>query len=210
MAAAPPEFDEFSPASHADWQAAARALLPNSASLESLATDTLEGLRLQPLYSAEHSVHIQHQHALPRGAPGLGGGSAQARPWLIVQASRQANPRVANQELRADIANGGTAIALLPDDSTLLCLDPDKAAAGLVGQGGSSLADAGDLAAALDGIALDSVPLLLQCGPRSLPLPALLTAALRRRSEDLGALRGTVGADPLAWLATNGSATCCA
>ena len=128
----------------------------------------------------------------------------QARPWLIVQASRQANARVANQELRADIANGGTAIALLPDDATLLCLDPDKAAAGLVGRGGSSLADAGDLAAALDGIALDSVPLLLQCGARSLPLPALLMAALRRRSEDLSALRGTVGADPLAWLATNG------
>ena len=205
MVAAPPDFDEFSPASHADWLVAARALLPNSASLESLATDTLEGLRLQPLYSAEHSAHIQHQHALPGGAPGLGGGSTQARPWLIVQASRQANARVANQELRVDIANGGTAIALLPDDATLLCLDPDKAAAGLVGQGGSSLADAGDLAAALDGIALDSVPLLLQCGSRSLPLPALLMAALRRRSEDLGALRGAVGADPLAWLATNGS-----
>ena len=204
MVAAPPDFDEFSPASHADWLVAARALLPNSASLESLATDTLEGLRLQPLYSAEHSIHIQHQHAQPGGPPGLGGGSTQARPWLIVQASRQANPRAANEELRADIANGGTAIALLPDDATLLCLDPDKAAAGLVGQGGSSLAYAGELAAVLDGIALDSVPLLMQCGARSLPLPALLMAALRRRSEDLSALRGAVGADPLAWIATNG------
>ncbi len=205
MVAAPPEFDEFPPASHADWQAAARALLPGSATLESLATDTLEGLRLQPLYSAVHSAHIQHQHSMPGAAPGLRGWSTHASPWLIVQASRQANPLVANEELRADIAKGGTAIALLPDSATLRCLDPDEAQAALVGQGGSSLAEAEDLAAALDGIAPGSVPLLLQCGARSLPLPALLTAALCRRSEDLTALRGAVGADPLAWLASCGS-----
>ena len=205
MVAAPPEFDEFKPASHADWQAAARALLPDSATLESLASDTLEGLRLQPLYSAEHSAHIQHQHSMPGAAPGLRGGATHARPWLIVQASRQADPQAANQELRADIATGGTAIALLPDSATLRCLDPDEAPAALVGQGGSSLAEAEDLAAALDGIALDSVPLLLQCGARSLPLPALLLAAIRRSGENLSALHGAVGADPLAWLAMSGS-----
>ena len=205
MVAAPPDFDEFKPASHADWQAAARALLPKSAAIESLASDTLEGLRLQPLYSAEHSAHIQHQHSMPGAAPGLRGGATHARPWLIVQASRQADPQAANQELRDDIARGGTAIALLPDAATLRCLDPDEAAAGLVGQGGSSLADADDLATAINGIALDSVPLLLQCGARSLPLPALLLATLRRRGEDLSALRGAIGADPLAWLATSAS-----
>ncbi len=205
MVAAPPDFDEFKPASHEDWQAAARALLPGSATLESLASDTLEGLRLQPLYSAEHSAHIQHQRSLPGEAPGLRGGSTHPRPWLIVQASRRADPQAANQEFRADIANAGTAIALLPDSATLHCLDPDEAPAALVGQGGSSLAEVEDLAAALDGIALDSLPLLLQCGARSLPLAALLMAALRRRGEDLSALRGAVGADQLAWLATSGS-----
>ena len=205
MVAAPPDFDEFKPASHEDWQAAARALLPGSATLESLASDTLEGLRLQPLYSAVHSAHIQHQRSMPGAAPGLHGGAAHERPWLIVQASRRANPQAANQELRADIANGGTAIALLPDSATLHCLDPDEAPAALVGQGGSSLAEVEDLAAALDGIALDSVPLLLQCGARSMPLAALLMAALRRRGEELSTLRGAVGADPLAWLAMSGS-----
>lgn len=202
---AQPTFEEFEPASHDDWLKAARALLPAAASIDSLGTDTLEGLRLQPLYSAEHSAHIQHQHALPGAAPGVRSAAAQTHPWLIVQASAQADAQAANHDLRTDLAQGGTAIALFPDSATQRCLDPDEAPSGLVGRGGCSLAHVEDMTQTLAGIPLDSTFLQLHCGARSLPLAALFMAALRHRGEDLAALRGTVGADPLAWLAAHGS-----
>ncbi len=202
---AQPTFEEFEPATHDDWLAAVRALLPTSASIDSLGSDTLEGLRLQPLYSAQQSAHNQYQHTLPGTAPGVRGASALAQPWLIVQASAQADALAANHDLRADLAQGGTAIALLPDVATQRCLDPDEAPPELVGRGGCSLASVEDMSQALAGIPLDSTPLQLQSGARSLPLPALLMAALRHRGEDLATLRGPVGADPLAWLAAHGS-----
>lgn len=201
----PPDFDEFPNATDADWRAAAEAGLPPSLSIESLTTETPEGFRLQPLYSAGHGARLQHQHTAPGAPPGVRGGSARARPWLIVEASAQADPLAANDELRAGVAAGGTAISLLPDAATLRCLDPGLAPAALVGRGGCSLAGSEDFEAALAGIPVDSMPLLLQCGVRSLPLAALLLAALRRRGANLGALRGAVGADPLAWLAATGS-----
>ena len=202
---APPEFDEFPAATHADWLQAAGAALPGAATPESLSTDTLEGLWLRPIYIAGDVAHIQHQHSAPGTSPGVRGGTARARPWLIVQASAQAESSAVNGELRHDLAQGGTAVALLPDEATLRCLDPNLASPEEIGRGGCSLACADDFGAALAGISPGQTPLQLQCGARSLPVAALLLAAFRRRGEDLVALRGAVGADPLAWLARVGS-----
>ncbi len=198
-------FDEFPPATHTDWQAAAEALLPDAASLESLATETYEGLRLQPLYDAEHCADLRFQRPLPHTAPGTGKAAPQPRPWEIVQASDKGDPHDANRDLAEGVKQGATAIEITPDMATLLCQPGVAASSASGGPGGTSLTSATDCATLLQDIALERTPLLLHCGARSLPLPALLLAGLSEHDVDYGALRGSLGADPLGWLAATGS-----
>lgn len=198
-------FDEFAPATHADWQAAAEALLPDAASLESLAAETYEGLRLQTLYSAEHCADLQFQRPLPNTVPGTGKATAQPRPWAIVQTSDKSEARDANRDLTEGLRQGATAIEITPDMATLLCQPAVAASSEAGGPGGTSLTSAADCATLLQDIALERTTLLLHCGARSLPLPALLLAALSEQDVDCSALRGSLGADPLGWLAATGS-----
>ena len=198
-------FDEFAPATHADWQAAAEALLPDATSLESLAAETYEGLRLQPLYSAEHCADLQFQRPLPNQAPGKGMAESQLRPWAIVEASDKSEARDANRELTEGLQQGATATEITPDMATLLCQPTVEASPEAGRAGGTSLTSATDCATLLQGIALERTTLLLDCGARSLPLPALLLAGLSEHDVDYGALRGSLGADPLGWLAGTGS-----
>lgn len=197
--------DEFPPATHADWQTAAEALLPDAASLESLAAETYEGLRLQALYSAEHWADLQFQRPLPGGEPLTGGATSQLRPWAIVQASDKGEARDANRDLTEGLRQGATAIEITPDMATLMCQPAVAAGPESGGPGGTSLTSATDCATLLQGIALERTTLLLHCGARSLPLPALLLAGLGEHDVDYSALRGSLGADPLGWLAATGS-----
>lgn len=197
---APLDFDEFDAVSHADWQAAAEALLPEGASLDSLTRQTYEGFSLQPLYGPEHLAGGTGDRRTLRGyAPGAQGN----RPWWIVQAGALPEPAALNSALRDDLRQGGTAVQLFPDAAALRCLDSGPSAPGV--DGGCSLRRAGDFSVALAGLALHETPLLLQCGARSAPLPAALMAGLRSNGADTRGLRGSVGADPMAWLAATGS-----
>lgn len=195
------QFDEFPPASHEDWRAAAASLL-KTGTPESLNAATYEGLVLQPLYSAEHSAGLKHVDGYPATLPR---GTAGPQPWLIVQSSAQADPEDVNRELREGIRQGSNAIQLFPVDSA-----PDSG--GDAGRGvspgsgtGNVLQSAAGFALVLDSVPLEETSLLMQCGAQSLPLPALLHAGLRQIGAEPGALRGAIGADPLAWLATRGT-----
>lgn len=195
------QFDEFPPATYEDWQAAAASLL-KSGTPESLNTATPEGLVLEPLYSAEHSAGLQHPDIFPALLPRA---TAGALPWLIVQSSALRDPEDVNRELREGIRQGSNAIQLFPVDSA-----PDLG--GDTGRGvspgsgkGNVLQSAGDFAFALDSVPLEETTLLIQCGAHSLALPATLVAGLRQQAVDPRELRGAIGADPLAWLATQGT-----
>ena len=195
------KFDEFPPATHEDWQKAAASLL-RTGTPESLNTATLEGLDLQPLYSAEHSDGLQHPEFFPALLPRADAGQ---RPWLIVQSSALTNPKDVNRELLEGIRQGSNAIQLVPDFGSII-------GTGGVNQGelapgshrGNVLESADDFALALDSVPLEKTNLLMQCGAQSLPLPALLVAGLRQQRAEPVKLSGAIGADPLAWLASRG------
>ncbi|MCE2490692.1 MAG: acyl-CoA mutase large subunit family protein [Anaerolineae bacterium] len=197
-----PQFDEFEPANHKEWQAAASALLPESVKLESLKSRTSEGFEINPLYSAEHSASLQHPRCIPSLLPRVKGSS---HPWLIVQSSALANPQDINRELREGIRQGSNAVQLFPDCSAFHCLAESGHVVPLDDQGGNVLQVARDFTVALDSVPLQNTPLLMQCGPHSLPLPAMLAAGPGQQGADLTKLRGSIGADPLAWLATMGT-----
>ena len=157
---------------------------------------------LQPLYDPEHSAGLQHPDVVPALLPRA---TAGVRPWLIVQSSRQADPEDVNRELREGIRQGSNAIQLFPVDSapdlggdTGRSVSPD-------GGTGNVLQSAADFALALGSVPLEETTLLMHCGAQSLALPATLVAGLRQQAADPGELRGAIGADPLAWLATQGN-----
>lgn len=195
------QFDEFPPATHEDWRAAAASLL-KTGSPESLSAATYEGLVLQPLYSAEHSAGLKHADDFPATLPRAAAGT---QPWLIVQSSALEMPQDVNRELREGNRQGSNAIQLFPDHESLDCPDDTQREASAGSRIGNILESAGDFALALDSVPLEETTLLMQCGAQSLPLPALLHAGLRQHDAEPGALRGSVGADPLAWLATRGT-----
>lgn len=195
------QFDEFTPATHEDWHKAAASLL-RTGTPESLSTATLEGLDLQPLYSAKHSAGLQHPEFMPALLPRADAGP---RPWLIVQSSALANPGDVNSELLEGIRQGSSAIQLTPDYSSNPGIDVTQSAVAPGGHRGNVLESADDFALALDSVPLEKTTLLMQCGAHNLPLPALLVAGLRRQGAEPDKLCGAIGADPLAWLATRGS-----
>ncbi|MCY3946356.1 MAG: methylmalonyl-CoA mutase family protein [Anaerolineaceae bacterium] len=194
------QFDEFPPATHEDWHQAAASLL-KTGTPESLSTATLEGLDLGPLYSAEHSAGLQHPEFLPALLPRADAGP---RPWLIVQSSALANPMDVNRELLEGIRQGSNAIQLVPDRDSMSGIGVTRREDAAGSHSGNVLRSADDFALALDSLPLEKTTLLMQCGAHSLPLPALLVAALRQQAADLPDLRGAIGADPLAWLASRG------
>ena len=195
------QFDEFPPASHEDWHKAAASLL-GTGTPESLSTATLEGLDLQPLYSPEHSAGLQNADLLPVLLPRAKAGS---RPWLIVQSSALAAPEDVNRELLEGIRQGSNAIQLFPEDSSFHCVGETQTGVPPGYRRGNVLASAGDFVRVLDSVPVEETVLLMQCGPHSLPLPALLVAGLRQKGAAPADLCGAIGADPLAWLATRGS-----
>ena len=180
----------------------AAASLLRTGTPESLSTATLEGLDLQPLYSPEHSAGLQNPDLLPVLLPRAEAGS---RPWLIVQSSALAAPEDVNRELLEGIRQGSNAIQLFPED-TSFHRDGETQNGNSLGYGrGNVLASAGDFARVLDSVTVEETALLMQCGPHSLPTPALLVAGLRQLGAAPAELCGAIGADPLAWLATRGS-----
>lgn len=201
-------FDMFPPADHAAWRQVAEQSLKGAPFDQRLLTRTYEGFHLQPIYTATDTTALPHVGSLPGLSPYVRGTSALGyliRPWEVAQELPYPTAAAVNQAAREDLPRGLTALHVPLDQASLQGLDPDHAPAGLVGQGGTSLAHLEDLATLFDGIALDRTPLHLTAGASALPLAALALAAAERQGIALDMLRGSIGADPLGALASLGT-----
>ncbi|WP_433218465.1 methylmalonyl-CoA mutase subunit beta [Dactylosporangium sp. CS-047395] len=133
-----------------DWQRLALGVLrksglagedtPPEAVADLLATETYDGLRIAPLYTAA-------DRAPDAGAPGhlpfVRGGSTAPRPWDVRQRHADPDPKATRAAVLADLENGATSLWL------------------------TGVAPA-DLAEALDGVLLDLAPVVLDHGPLGL------------------------------------------
>ncbi|WP_426511493.1 methylmalonyl-CoA mutase subunit beta [Dactylosporangium sp. McL0621] len=153
-----------------DWQRLALAVLrksgragedtPPEAVADLLATETYDGLRIAPLYTAADP-------APPAGAPGhvpfVRGASAAPRPWDVRTRHADPDPKATRAAVLADLENGATSLWLAG-------IAPD------------------DLAEALDGVLLDLAPVVLDNGA-STPEAARAFLALpgSDKSGNLGA-----------------------
>lgn len=151
-----------------------------------LVTRTAEGIDQQPLYHRGMVEAVPHRDSLPGQAPFLRGlharGAKGEIAWRIAQPIPAATPADFNKALLAALARGQNA-ALLP---------------------ATYLADSAALTAALQDIHFAGAPVLASAGASAASLAAVFGATLKNRGEDWSALQGSVTADPLAALATEG------
>ena len=200
-------FDEFPEPSYDEWQQAAVDSLKGRP-FDKLITPTWEGIPLQPLYGREDTAGIATTGTIPGAPPYLRGNDAAghlARPWAIAQELAYPTPAAFNRALRFDLEHGQTAANLLLDGPTRAGKDPDAAQPGEVGRGGVSLASVDDVAAALNGVDLATVPITIRAGTAALPLLALLVAYARRAGRPASDLHGCLEDDPLGVLAHEGT-----
>ena len=179
-----PLFSEFSPATHDEWVAAARASLRGE-DLESLRKSSYEGIEIDPLTSADGLADCKHLGSLPGQYPFVRGSTAagyRAQPWLIAQEIDISDPEEFNAALREALASGQTAIVL----NESLRLDSWR-----------------DLQQALADIDLGRYPLFLRGGDHARQIYRMLQSHLRR--GEFSRLSGYVAFDPLAQLARTGS-----
>ncbi len=187
-------FDEFPSPTADEWRAAAVESLGGQP-FEKLISRTYEDIPLQPLYRREDTAELAFARALP-GQPPYVRGPVAAGPtqhgWAIAQELAERDPAVFNATLIAALEHGQTAVTIRLDD----------------GAGdGLRLATAADVAAALRGVYIQGLPIILHAGPTALPLLALLAAARPTGTVEGGMadLSGSIAADPLATLAETGA-----
>ena len=190
-----------------EWRLEVERLLKGAPFAKKMFTDTLEGLSVGPMYTAEDTRDLPWGEGLPGQAPfqrGARAAGCHAEPWLIAQELPFPTCEAFNQALRHDLGRGQTAVNLVLDRAGHEGLDPDQASCDLVGAGGTSLGSLSDLETALEGVDLAETPFFVQSGSSFLAVSAMLIALLKKQGIDGELLRGCVGSDPVFGLALEG------
>jgi methylmalonyl-CoA mutase len=156
----------------------------------------------------EDTAAIQHPYTLPGQPPYVRGTRAAGyvtQSWLIAQELDSPTPQAFNEALRHALTQGQTAVTIVLDQPTRDGRDPDQAKSWEVGRNGLSLATIEDLSTALQDIPITNTPITIYPGISSLPLLALLVAAIRKEEKQTADLQGCLAIDPLAILASSGT-----
>ncbi|WP_269540552.1 methylmalonyl-CoA mutase family protein [Cerasicoccus fimbriatus] len=200
---------EFDAASYEEWKDAAVKLLKGAPFDKKMLTPTPEGITLQPIYRREDLGAAPAAATLPgfdeytRGAHADG---YRVEPWEIAQELPYGEPAEFNQIALQDLYRGQNALNVTFDIATLKGLDPDAAKDGEVCACGLSIASLRDFSRAFRDIAPTAIGIYFQAGCAGAPIAALFRAWLKQqKGVDLKAVKGGLGLDPLAVLASAGA-----
>jgi len=129
--------------------------------VESLTWDTLEGIAVQPLYTAEDTAHLPHMGGIPGQAPYTRGVKATmyaGRPWTIRQYAGFSTAEESNAFYRKALAAGQQGVSVAFDLATHRGYDSDhERVEGDVGKAGVAIDSVEDMKILFDGIPLDKV-----------------------------------------------------
>ena len=194
--------DDFPPQNPESWRKLVEADLKGAPFDKRLLTKLIEGITIQPLYSADTvsniAVGFPGQSPLVRGGSPLG---ALRSGWQVVEEHRNPSPVEANAAIREDLAHGVTSVTvrLSPRllDSGCVC---SQCACG----GGTLVDSIEQLEQLLDQVDVVKTPVSVTAGPAFYSAAALVTAWLSKRGIRPAANAVTVHVDPLGSLAAKG------
>lgn len=200
--------DEFTPPTYDEWKEACIALLKGAPFEKKLFTKTYEGITFSPMYFHADTEPIQPVNSYPGFGDYLRGVEANGyvnAPWGIAQACDETLPKENNELLKREIEKGSTIYNIKVDCATKKAKDARECKH--IGKGGVSLTTLGDVTSLLKGLKLDTYPLYVYAGESSLPLLALIVAAVKKNGGDVAKLRGVIGANPIGAYVGNGTLT---
>ncbi len=200
--------NEFPLPTYEEWKAQVEADLKGASFEKKLITKTYEGIDLKPIYTRKDIENLPHLKNFPGSENYVRGTRASGytdQSWLICQEIPYADAEDFNAALKNDLERGQTAVDLTLDSATKLGLDADFAGVEKVGDSGLSISAKNSLARALKDVDLEKYPIFVRTGFSSLPILALLAAHLNEKNFNLKNLRGSFEADPIGYIAENGS-----
>jgi len=169
--------------------------------LEALTWDTLEGIAVQPLYTAEDTDGLPHMGGIPGQAPFTRGVKATmyaGRPWTIRQYAGFSTAEESNAFYRKALAAGQQGVSVAFDLATHRGYDSDHPRVeGDVGKAGVAIDSVEDMKILFDGIPLDKVSVSMTMNGAVIPILANFIVAGEEQGHPRNVLSGTIQNDIL-------------
>ena len=169
--------------------------------VEKLTWDTLEGIAVQPIYTAEDIEKLPHLGGIPGQAPYTRGVKATmyaGRPWTIRQYAGFSTAEESNAFYRKALAAGQQGVSVAFDLATHRGYDSDHPRVeGDVGKAGVAIDSVEDMKILFDGIPLDQVSVSMTMNGAVIPILANFIVAGEEQGHDKSVLSGTIQNDIL-------------
>ncbi|MCK0148841.1 methylmalonyl-CoA mutase [Marivita sp. S6314] len=182
------------------WRALAEKEL-RGRPLDDLTWNTLEGIAVKPLYTAEDIADLPHLGTIPGEAPFTRGVKATmyaGRPWTIRQYAGFSTAEASNAFYRKNLAAGQQGVSVAFDLATHRGYDSDhERVVGDVGKAGVAIDSVEDMKILFDGIPLDKVSVSMTMNGAVIPILANFIVAGEEQGVDRALLSGTIQNDIL-------------
>ncbi|NRA99410.1 MAG: methylmalonyl-CoA mutase [Rhodobacteraceae bacterium] len=183
-----------------DWKSLAEKEL-RGRPLEDLTWETLEGIDVKPLYTADDTASLDHMGSTPGSAPFTRGVKATmyaGRPWTIRQYAGFSTAEESNAFYRKALAAGQQGVSVAFDLATHRGYDSDHdRVVGDVGKAGVAIDSVEDMKILFDGIPLEKVSVSMTMNGAVIPILANFIVAGEEQGVDRAALSGTIQNDIL-------------
>ncbi len=169
--------------------------------LDDLTWNTLEGIAVKPLYTADDTADLPHMGGVPGAAPYTRGVKATmyaGRPWTIRQYAGFSTAEESNTFYRAALASGLQGVSVAFDLATHRGYDSDHPRVeGDVGKAGVAIDSVEDMKILFDGIPLDKVSVSMTMNGAVIPILANFIVTGEEQGHDKSVLAGTIQNDIL-------------
>ncbi|MFP4461887.1 MAG: methylmalonyl-CoA mutase family protein [Thermotogota bacterium] len=194
-------FEDFESSTYEQWKEAAEKLLKGVPFEKKMYTHTPEGLRLEPIYNLDDGCPASNENF-----PGFSRYRRATKEtgylnpaWTIMQEESEPVPEKWHENLLSNLKKGVDGINVRLNTQSKDCRLSENAEECCLS--GLFLKDFEDFKQAFDSIPLMEYPLFMNCGINSEVYLALFHAL---KGEDIKALKGTLGTDPLGRLVETG------
>jgi len=183
-----------------EWEERAKKELKDKP-LESIIWETPEGIRINPLYTAEDLESLDYVNTLPGLPPYVRGPMATMytnRPWTIRQYAGFSTARESNEFYRKCLAEGQKGLSVAFDLPTHRGYDSDHPrVAGDVGKAGVAVDSVEDMKILFDQIPLDKMSVSMTMNGAVLPILGGYIVAAEEQGVSHDLLSGTIQNDIL-------------
>lgn len=169
--------------------------------LDDLTWNTLEGIPVSPLYTADDVAGLDHMNTMPGIEPfkrGVRATMYTGRPWTIRQYAGFSTAEESNAFYRRALAAGQQGVSVAFDLATHRGYDSDhERVIGDVGKAGVAIDSVEDMKILFDGIPLDKVSVSMTMNGAVIPVLANFIITGEEQGHDRSVLSGTIQNDIL-------------